>query len=45
MTLNTRHDGSALSFYERHGWQVDYVIEDHYLRQDYAMLTKMPEAS
>ena len=42
MTLNTRHDGLALPFYERHGWHVAYVMEDHYLRHDYALMVKEP---
>jgi GNAT superfamily N-acetyltransferase len=41
-TLHTRHDGPARHFYERHGWYVAYVMENHYLRQDYAMMMKEP---
>jgi GNAT superfamily N-acetyltransferase len=40
MTLHTRHDGPALPFYVRHGWHVAYVMEDHYLRHDYALMVK-----
>jgi hypothetical protein len=40
--LHTRHDGPALHFYERHGWRVAYVMENHYLRHDYAMMVKEP---
>ena len=43
LTLDTRRDGDALRFYERHGWRVAYVMEDHYLRQDYAGMVKEPE--
>jgi GNAT superfamily N-acetyltransferase len=41
-TLHTRHDGPALRFYERHGWHVAYVMENHYLHQDYALMVKEP---
>ena len=43
MTLDTRRDGDALRFYERHGWRVAYVMEDHYLRHAYALMVKVPE--
>jgi len=43
MTLHTRHHGLAQRFYERHGWRVAYVMENHYLRQDYAAMVKEPE--
>ena len=42
LTLDTRHDGPALRFYERHGWRVAYVMENHYLRRDYAEMVKEP---
>jgi GNAT superfamily N-acetyltransferase len=43
LTLDTRHHGPAQRFYERHGWRVAYVMEDHYLRRDYAEMVKEPE--
>lgn len=42
MTLDTRRDGDALRFYERHGWCIAYVLENHYLRRDYAGMVKEP---
>ena len=44
LTLNTRRDGPAQRFYERHGWQVDHVLEKHYLRTDYVIMVKWPPA-
>jgi len=42
LTLDTRHDGPAQRFYERHGWRVAFVMENHYLRKDYAGMVKEP---
>lgn len=42
LTLDTRRDGDALRFYERHGWRVAYVLENHYLRRDYVEMVKAP---
>ena len=42
LTLETRRDGDALRFYERHGWRVAYVMENHFLRRDYAGMVKEP---
>jgi GNAT superfamily N-acetyltransferase len=42
LTLHTRHHGPAQPFYERHGWRVAYVMERHYLHQDYAAMVKVP---
>jgi len=43
LTLDTRHHGPAQRFYERHGWRVAYVMENHYVRHDYAAMVKEPE--
>ena len=43
LTLDTRHDGDALRFYERHGWRVAFVMENHYLRRAYAAMVKTPD--
>jgi GNAT superfamily N-acetyltransferase len=40
LTLDTWRDGDALRFYERHGWRVAYVMKNHYLHRDYAMMVK-----
>lgn len=42
MTLDTRQDGDALRFYERHGWRVAYVMENHYLHRNYVGMLKEP---
>jgi GNAT superfamily N-acetyltransferase len=44
LTLNTRRDGPAQRFYERHGWQVVHILERHYLRTDYVIMVKWPPA-
>ncbi len=41
-TLDTRHHGPAQRFYERHGWRVGHVMENHYLHNDYAAMVKEP---
>lgn len=40
LTLHTRHHGPAQRFYERHGWRIAYVMENHYLHQDYVAMVK-----
>ncbi len=40
-SLHTRQDGSAQRFYLRHGWHVAYVMENHYLHLNYAVMVKM----
>jgi GNAT superfamily N-acetyltransferase len=40
MTLNTRHGGPAQPFYERHGWRIGHVLENHYHCRDYATMVK-----
>ncbi|MGI8690828.1 MAG: GNAT family N-acetyltransferase [Thermomicrobiales bacterium] len=42
LTLDTRRDGDALRFYERHGWRIAYVRKNHYLHRDYAEMVKGP---
>ncbi len=42
LTLHTRHHGPAQPFYERHGWHVAHVLENHYLRKEYATMVKEP---
>lgn len=42
LTLDTRHHGPAQRFYERHGWRVGHVMENHYLHKDYAGMVKEP---
>ncbi|MDQ2783372.1 MAG: GNAT family N-acetyltransferase [Chloroflexota bacterium] len=42
LSLDTRHHGPAQRFYERHGWRVGYVMENHYLHNDYAGMVKEP---
>ncbi|MHB8647182.1 MAG: GNAT family N-acetyltransferase [Thermomicrobiales bacterium] len=43
LTLETRHGGPAQRFYERHGWRVRHVLENHFLHQDYVEMVKEPE--
>ena len=40
LTLDTRRDGDALRFYERHGWRIAFVMENHYLHREYAEMVK-----
>ncbi len=42
LTLDTRHHGPAQNFYERHGWRVEHVLANHYMRNDYAGMVKEP---
>ena len=42
LTLRTRHRGPAQPFYERHGWRVASVMEDHYQHKEYAGMVKEP---
>lgn len=42
LTLNTRLDGPAQRFYERHGWRAVHVLERHYLHQEYVGMVKEP---
>ncbi len=40
--LETRRDGAAQRFYERHGWQVECVRAGYYNRATWVLMTKVP---
>ena len=42
LTLDTQHYGPAQRFYERHGWRVGHVMDNHYLHKEYAGMVKEP---
>jgi len=40
--LETRRDGGAQRFYERHGWQVRFVRDDYYNHAAWVLMVKAP---
>ncbi|MDQ6601890.1 MAG: GNAT family N-acetyltransferase [Chloroflexota bacterium] len=42
LSLNTRLGGPAQRLYERNGWRIENVRENHYLHQDYVVMVKEP---
>jgi len=40
--LETRRDGAARRFYERHGWQVRCTRDDYYHHAAWVVMTKAP---
>lgn len=40
LTLHTAQDRPAVPFYERHGWRVAYVMENHYQHRTFLLMTK-----